>query len=75
MKLIDRVKKPANEQTELSLYLTVRTANILHSKGIDTIEQLAQADEIDLLKTPNFGKRCLGECLDLVQRFVDEGRL
>jgi DNA-directed RNA polymerase alpha subunit len=75
MKLIDRVKKPANEQTELSLYLTVRTANILHSLGIDNIEQLAQADELELLKTPNFGKRCLGECLELLQRFVNEGKL
>lgn len=75
MKLIDRVKKPADQQNELSAFLTVRTAMILQHAGIETIEQLANADESDLLKLDNFGKRCLAECLDLVQKFVDDGKL
>jgi DNA-directed RNA polymerase alpha subunit len=75
MKLIDRVEKSANEQSYLGLYLTVRTTTILHSHDIYTIEQLAQTDELDLLKMPGFGGRCLRECLDLVEFFLIEGKL
>ena len=40
-----------------SLELTVRSTNCLKGSGIEYIGDLVQMTEVDLLKTPNMGKR------------------
>lgn len=44
-----------------SLNLTVRSANCLRAENIEYIGDLIQKNEIDLLKTPNLGKKSLTE--------------
>jgi uncharacterized protein (DUF4415 family) len=58
-----------NDSSELSRYLTVRTATILASVGILTLEHLANANDNDLLKLPNFGKRQLAECMGCLEAY------
>ena len=43
------------------LELSVRSANCLKNEGIFYIGDLIQRSEIDMLKTPNFGKKSLNE--------------
>lgn len=42
-------------------YVSVRTANILLSGGITTLEQAAETGAVGMLKLPNFGKSSLAE--------------
>ena len=43
------------------LDLTIRTLNCLKAEDIHLIGQLVQCTEQRLLRTPNFGRRCLNE--------------
>lgn len=48
------------------LGFTVRTCNLLHSENINTIFELVQWTEIELLKIPNLGKKPLTEIQDVL---------
>lgn len=49
------------------LELTVRSANCLKAESINYIGDLVQRTEVDLLKTPNLGKKSLTEIKDVLQ--------
>ena len=49
------------------LELTVRSANCLKAENINYIGDLVQRTEVDLLKTPNLGKKSLTEIKDVLQ--------
>lgn len=49
------------------LELTVRAANCLKAENIFLIGDLVQRTEAELLKTPNFGKKSLGEILRVLE--------
>ena len=48
------------------LELTVRSANCLKAENIYYIGDLVQRAEVDLLKTPNLGKKSLTEIKDVL---------
>lgn len=48
------------------LELTVRSANCLKTEGIKYIGDLVQRTEVELLKTPNLGKKSLTEIKDVL---------
>ncbi|CAL4323743.1 DNA-directed RNA polymerase subunit alpha [Buchnera aphidicola] len=64
------VKKPKFEPILLrpvdDLELTVRSANCLKTEAIHYIGDLVQRTEIELLKTPNLGKKSLTEIKDIL---------
>lgn len=49
------------------LELTVRSANCLKAENIYYIGDLVQCTEVELLKTPNLGKKSLTEIKDVLQ--------
>jgi DNA-directed RNA polymerase subunit alpha len=53
--------KPVDE-----LELTVRSANCLKQENIQYIGDLVQKTEVELLKTPNLGKKSLTEIKDVL---------
>ena len=56
------------------LELTVRSANCLKAENIIYIGDLVQKTEVELLKTPNLGKKSLNEIKDvLAQRNLSLG--
>ncbi len=52
---------PALAKPVSELSLTVRTANCLEAEGILYIGDLIKKSESDLLRIPNFGRKCLNE--------------
>ena len=62
--------KPAHDPLLLKpvddLELTVRSANCLKAENIFLIGDLIQRTEVDLLKTPNLGKKSLTEIKDVL---------
>jgi len=50
------------------LEISVRAYNCLKSAGIDTVAQLVQKNENELLRTKNFGRRSLLEINDVLER-------
>ena len=48
------------------LELTVRSANCLKAEGIYYVGDLIQRTEVELLKTPNLGKKSLTEIKDVL---------
>ncbi len=69
--------EPEVEQTEVDqtllrsiddLELTVRSANCLKAENIFYIGDLIQRTEVELLKTPNLGKKSLTEIKDVLAR-------
>ena len=48
------------------LELSVRSANCLKNKGIETIDQLLTFSEVGLLKIKNFGRKNLNEIKDIL---------
>jgi DNA-directed RNA polymerase alpha subunit len=48
------------------LELTVRSANCLKAEAIHYIGDLVQRTEVELLKTPNLGKKSLTEIKDVL---------
>ena len=62
-KIDPKLLKPVEE-----LELTVRSANCLKAEGIKYIGDLVQKTEVELLKTPNLGKKALTEIKDVLAR-------
>ena len=67
--------RPVKEEEELDpvllrpvddLELTVRSANCLKAENIYYIGDLIQRTEVELLKTPNLGKKSLTEIKDIL---------
>ncbi len=67
--------KPAEEEPEIDpillrpvdeLELTVRSANCLKAENLNFIGDLIQRTEVELLKTPNLGKKSLTEIKDVL---------
>ena len=53
------------------LELSVRTANCLQNAGIETVAQLADKTENELLKLKNFGRKSLKEIRQLLAYYTD----
>jgi len=51
------------------LELSVRSANCLKNAGINTIGQLVQKTEAEMLKTKNFGRKSLSEIKDILSEY------
>lgn len=71
----ERAARPAKQQDEVDpvllrpvddLELTVRSANCLKAENIYYIGDLIQRTEVELLKTPNLGKKSLTEIKDIL---------
>ena len=67
--------EPAQQEEEIDpillrpvddLELTVRSANCLKAENIYYIGDLVQRTEVELLKTPNLGKKSLNEIKDVL---------
>jgi len=67
---VEKVVKPEFDLVLLKpvddLELTVRSANCLKAESIQYIGDLVQKTEVDLLKTPNLGKKSLTEIKDIL---------
>jgi DNA-directed RNA polymerase subunit alpha len=61
-----RIKKLLKTNIE-DLNLSVRSFNCLKSANIDTIAELVEHEEDDLLKFRNFGKKSLKELVDVIE--------
>jgi DNA-directed RNA polymerase subunit alpha len=61
-----RIKKLLKTNIE-DLNLSVRSFNCLKSANIDTIAELVEHEEDDLLKFRNFGKKSLTELVDVIE--------
>jgi DNA-directed RNA polymerase subunit alpha len=78
----DRFNEHLNRSVE-ELELSVRSYNCLKNANIQTIGDLVQRTEADMLKTKNFGRKSLNEIkeiltamgLSLGMRFDEHGRL
>ncbi len=75
---VEQVRVPAPDPILLrpvdDLELTVRSANCLKAEQISYIGDLVQRTEVELLKTPNLGKKSLTEIKDvLAQRGLSLG--
>jgi len=71
----DSVKEPEQQEDKIDpillrpvddLELTVRSANCLKAENIYYIGDLIQRTEVELLKTPNLGKKSLTEIKDVL---------
>jgi DNA-directed RNA polymerase subunit alpha len=51
------------------LELSVRSANCLKNAGINTIGELVQRTEAEMLKTKNFGRKSLSEIKDILNEY------
>lgn len=51
------------------LHLSTRAANGLAEWGISTIAQLEKTSERELLRIPNFGRKCLRDVQDALVRY------
>ncbi len=71
----DKEQEPEEEEDQIDpillrpvddLELTVRSANCLKAENIYYIGDLIQRTEVELLKTPNLGKKSLTEIKDVL---------
>lgn len=63
-------ERPVNEHLLRhvdDMELSVRSANCLKNAGINTIGELVQKTEAEMLKTKNFGRKSLNEIKDILQ--------
>jgi len=61
-KAIDAIKEKLKEAKKIEdLDFTLRTFNCLKAANINTIEEVCNMTEQDLLKLPNFGRKALNE--------------
>ena len=51
------------------LELSVRSANCLKNAGINSIGELVQKTEAEMLKTKNFGRKSLSEIKDILTEY------
>jgi len=71
-------KEKVLEMTVEELDLSVRSYNCLKRAGIDTVDELIQRTEEDMMKVRNLGKKSLAEVksklaeLDLSLKKIDE---
>ena len=56
-------------QSVEDLELSVRSANCLKNAGINTIGELVQKTEAEMLKTKNFGRKSLSEIKDILNEY------
>lgn len=56
-------------RTVEDLELSVRSANCLKNAGINTIGELVQRTEAEMLKTKNFGRKSLSEIKDILNEY------
>ncbi len=56
-------------RTVEDLELSVRSANCLKNAGINTIGELVQKTEAEMLKTKNFGRKSLSEIKDILNEY------
>ena len=63
---VDRLDQSNKQQSIKELNTCVRTTNCLLAENIYTVGYLCNCTERDLLKIPNFGKRCLLEVKNLL---------
>ena len=61
---------PVLMQPVEDLELTVRSANCLKAESIIYIGDLVQRTEVELLKTPNLGKKSLNEIKDVLAKYA-----
>jgi hypothetical protein len=55
----------------IDLMLSVRPMNCLINDGITTIDQLLNISDVELLKIPNFGHKCLKEVRDALDKYMN----
>jgi len=48
-------------------FMSVRSYNALHNKGLKTIRAILEASEVDILRGPNFGRKSLNEINELLK--------
>jgi DNA-directed RNA polymerase subunit alpha len=63
---LDRVSDQLNRSVE-ELELSVRSYNCLKNAGIQTIGELVQKSESEMLRTKNFGRKSLNEIKEILQ--------
>jgi DNA-directed RNA polymerase subunit alpha len=63
---MDRVSDQLNRSVE-ELELSVRSYNCLKNAGIQTIGELVQKSESEMLRTKNFGRKSLNEIKEILQ--------
>ncbi|HYA16728.1 MAG TPA: DNA-directed RNA polymerase subunit alpha [Bryobacteraceae bacterium] len=63
---LDRVSDQLNRSVE-ELELSVRSYNCLKNAGIQTIGELVQKTESEMLRTKNFGRKSLNEIKEILQ--------
>ena len=63
---ITESRKPPAERRIGTFNVSVRVANALENDDIETLGQLAETCEGRLLRVPNFGRKSLAECRDLL---------
>jgi DNA-directed RNA polymerase subunit alpha len=61
----DRVSEQLNRSVE-ELELSVRSYNCLKNAGIQTINELVQKTESEMLRTKNFGRKSLNEIKEIL---------
>ena len=61
-KLFDKLNKHVNE-----LELSVRSINCLQNANIDSIGELVQKTESEMLRTKNFGRKSLNELKEILE--------
>ena len=64
---LDRVSDQLNRSVE-ELELSVRSYNCLKNAGIQTIGELVQKTESEMLRTKNFGRKSLNEIKEILQQ-------
>ena len=62
---LDRVSDQLNRSVE-ELELSVRSYNCLKNAGIQTIGELVQKSESEMLRTKNFGRKSLNEIREIL---------
>src|SRR4029078_8043692 len=63
---IDKMSDQLNRSVE-ELELSVRSYNCLKNAGIQTIGELVQKSESEMLRTKNFGRKSLNEIKEILQ--------
>ena len=51
------------------LELSIRAYNCLKNEGVETLRELVVKTELDLIRTPNFGRVSLKEVVDMLAEF------
>lgn len=73
--VVPEIEDPGGNVNEIltrsveDLELSVRSANCLKNAGINTIGELVQKTEADMLKTKNFGRKSLSEIKDILNEY------